>query len=275
MKKAVASEVIATEHGLVVVGSKGPGTRVWFLPTRKTRLSERLNEFTMPWEPPRESPAALLPSGKLLVVGRDCQSLTVEPERSPQPGALIGNAVVEGLSPEGVAFARGPKFFRYVEGAWVDEGPAEKNSGLSLTERIRARISSQRSVRAVAGELAVGADGDAWLGPTWKKIDLKTKARLNCISGPWIGGDDVVLERKGKTFKVHKVKGSVTSIAAWGKSAVLLIDEALVDLKGKAIKAPPQLSSISAHGDTLWCVSKGALFHTSDLRRWERKALPK
>lgn len=260
MKKAVASEVIATEHGLVVVGSKGPGTRVWFLPTRKTRLSERLNEFTMPWEPPRESPAALLPSGKLLVVGRDCQSLTVEPERSPQPGALIGNAVIEGLSPEGVAFARGPKFFRYVDGAWVDEGPAEK---------------STRSVRAVAGELAVGADGDAWLGPTWKKIDLKIEARLNCISGPWIGGDDVVLERKGKTFKVHKVKGSVTSIAAWGKSAVLLIDEALVDLKGKPIKAPPQLSSISAHGDTLWCVSKGALFHTSDLRRWERKALPK
>lgn len=58
MQKAAASEVVATAHGLVVIGSKGPGTRVWFLPAKKAHASERLNEFMLPWEPPRESPAA-------------------------------------------------------------------------------------------------------------------------------------------------------------------------------------------------------------------------
>jgi hypothetical protein len=260
MQKAVASEVVATAHGLVVIGSKGPGTRVWFLPTKKAHASERLNEFMLPWEPPRGSPAALLPSGKLLVVGRDGASLTVEEGRSPQPGPMLGNVVVEGLSPEGVAFARGPRFFRYVDGAWRDEG---------------AKTEDVRSVRAVEGELAVGADGDAWLGPAWKKLALKTKARLNCLSGPWIGGEGVVLERKGKTVKAHAVKGEVTAIAAWGKGVVMVVGGALVDLKGKAVKAPPELSGLSAHGGTLWCVSRGALFGTTDLKRWTKKALPK
>ncbi len=275
MSKAIASEVIASPHGLVVIGSRGPGTRLWYLPKQQASASTRLHEFVMPWEPPRESPAALLPSGKLLVVGRDGGSLTLEPGRSPQPGPVIGNAVIEGLSADGVAFARGPTFFRYVEGAWRDEGPAEDDAGLSMDELIRASATSLRSVRACEGDLAVGAQGDVWLGPTWTKVAVKTKAQLNCVSGRWIGGEDVVLERKGKTFKVHEVRGSVSSITAWGPGALLIIDGALFDLKGEPAKAPPQISSISAQDGTLWCVSRGGLFETNDLRRWVRKTLPK
>jgi hypothetical protein len=231
----------------------------------------------MLFEPPRGPPAALLPSGALLVVGRDAQSLTVEVDRSPQPGPMIGNVVVEGLSTDGVAFASGPKFFRFSERAWHLEGPAEDPAlaKLDIAAQIAASMKSIRRVRALDQGFAVGADGDAWLGPKWKKLALKTKARLNCVAGPWVGGDGVVLERKGKTIKAHKVKGEVTSIAAWKKSALLVINGALVDLKGKPVKAPPQLTSISSFGESLWCVSKGGVFETTDLRSWRRQPLPK
>lgn len=277
MKKAVATEVIVTQYGLVVIGSRGPGTRIWFRPANKTRASERLSEFIMPFEPPRESPAALLPSGKLLVVGRNCQSLTVEVDRSPQPGPVIANAVLEGLSPDGVAFARGPQFFRYVDGAWVNEGPAEdpKVAKLSITEQIAHRMKSMRGVNSADQGLAVGADGDAWLGPKWKKLALKTKATLRCVSGGWVGGDGVVLERKGKVFKAHKVKGSVTSICAWKKGALLVIDGQLFDLKGTQVKAPPELTSVSAFGDFVCCISRGGLFESTDARQWHRKSFGK
>jgi hypothetical protein len=264
MSKAIANEVIASEHGLVVVGSKGPGTRVWFLPKQKTKASERLIEFSLRWEPPRGTPAAILPSGKLLVVGRNCESLTLEPGRSAQPGPLIGNAVIEGVSPEGVAFGRGPVFFRYVEGAWVNESPPRED----LT--FKERLASSRSVRAVSGELAVG--DEVWLSA--KPVTVKTKARFNCIAGNWVGGDKVVLERKGKTFTQHTVAGNVTSIAEWGKRVLLLINGVIVDLKGTPVKAPPEIESFSAHDGTFWCVSRGALFQSTDLKRFTRKVLP-
>ncbi len=261
MKKAVAVEVIASEHGLVVIGGRGPGTRVWFRPANKARLSDRLTEFNMPFEAPRGVPAALLPSGKLLVVGRNSESLTVEVDRSPQPGPRVGPVEIEGLSPDGVAFGRGPQFFRYVEGSWRAEGPAAGPE--------------PRPVRAADGGLAIGADGDAWLAPTWKKVPLKTKAKLNCIAGAWIGGAGVALERKGKLFKLHQIGNEVTAICAWKKGALLVVGGLLFDLSGKPVKAPPNLTSISSWNDELWCVSRGGLYSSTDARAWRRKALPK
>jgi hypothetical protein len=173
---------------------------------------------------------------------------------------VLANTLIDGLSPDGVAFAEGPLFLRYRDGAWVPEGSVE---------------TPPRRVNVIAGAIALGAEGAAWFAPTWKPLALKTKAALHCTDGAWIGGDGVVLERTGKTFKAHRVKGSVTAITAWGKSVLLMIDGALVDLKGTRLKAPPELTSISAHDGVLWCVSRGGLFETGDLRRWNRKALPK
>jgi hypothetical protein len=201
----------------------------------------------------------LLPSGKLLVVGRNGESLTLEVERSPQPGPPLANVVLDGLSPDGVAFAVGPRFFRYVEGAWKDEGAHD----------------DEEHVSALDEGLAVGGAGNAWLAPSWKPVKTKTTAELRCVSGGWVGGDGVVLERKARGFKAHEVGGKVSSICPWKKGALMVIDGALFDLKGTPVKAPPQLTSISAYEDAVFCVSKGALFESTDARTWRRKPLTK
>lgn len=273
--KSVASEVSASANGLVVVGSKGPGTRVWF----RRPNAPHLYEFILPFVPPRETPAALLPSGRLLVVGRNGESMIVEGGRSPQPGPVISNVVLEGLSTDLVAFGRGPRFFRFVEGSWRDESPAEDKTSakLEVTERIRHSIHAMRGVAAVGDGLAVGADGDCWAAArgSWKKVASKTKASLRCVAQGWAGGDGVVLERKGQVFHVHRISGEVTSICRWKKGALVVIDGALFDHRGTRLKGPPEITSIASHGDELFCVGRGALFESNDARDWRRKALPK
>jgi hypothetical protein len=273
--KSVASEVSACANGLVVVGHKGPGTRVWFRPAGALHL----HEFVLPFEPPRELPAALLPGGRLLVVGRNGESMIIEGGRSPQPGPVIGNVVVEGLSTDMVAFARGPRFFRFVDTGWVDESPAvdEGRAKLDVTARIRQTIHAMRGVAAVADGLAVGADGDCWIAAkgAWKKVPSKTKASLRCLANGWAGGDHVLLERSGKVFKAHRIAGDATSICGWKKGALAVIDGALFDQRGARLKGPPEISSIASHGGELFCVSRGGLFESSDAREWRRRALPK
>lgn len=273
--KSVASEVSACANGLVVVGNKGPGTRVWFRPPGALHL----HEFTLPFVPPRETPAALLPGGRLLVVGRNGESMLIEGGRSPQPGPVLANVVLEGLSTDLVAFGRGPRFFRFVEGAWRDESPAEDKalSKLDVTARIRHTIHAMRGVAAVGDGLAVGAEGDCWVAAKggWKKVPPKTKASLRCVAGGWAGGDGVVLEHKGKVFKAHKISGDVTSICRWKKGALVVIDGALFDHRGTRLKGPAEITSIASHGDELFCIARGALFESSDAREWRRKPLPK
>jgi hypothetical protein len=273
--KSVASEVSACANGLVVVGSKGPGTRVWFRPTGALHL----HEFILPFVPPRESPAALLPGGRLLVVGRNGESMIIEGGRSPQPGPVLANVVLEGLSTDLVVFARGPRFFRFVDGAWKDESPAEDKAlaKLDVTARIRHTIHAMRGVAAVGDGLAVGADGDCWVVAKagWKKVPAKTKASLRCAANGWAGGEGVLLERKGKVFKAHKISGDVTSICGWKKGALVVIDGALFDQKGTRLKAPAEMSSIASHGGELFCIARGGLYESSDAREWRRKALPK
>lgn len=273
--KSVASEVSACANGLVVVGHKGQSTRVWFRPKGELHL----HEFIVPFEPPRETPAALLTGGRLLVVGRNGESMIVAGGRSPQPGPVIANVVVEGLSPDLVVFARGPRFFRFVDGAWVDESPAEDQAlaKLDVTARIRHTIHAMRGVSAAGDGLAVGADGDCWIAAKggWKKVPAKTKASLHCVADGWAGGEGVVLERTGKVFNAHRIAGNVTSICSWNKGALVVIDGALFDHHGARLKGPPELSSIASHGGELFCVSRGGLFESRDAREWRRKALPK
>ena len=259
MSKATASEVILSAQGLVVIGARGPGTRVWYRPTGTTRL----HEHTLKFEPPRESPAALMPGGRLLVVGRNGEAILIEAGRTPQPVPALGNGVVEGLSPDLVAFCRGPHFYRLVEGKWRDESPEQGEA--------------QRGVGAVGG-YAVGAEGDCWVPDPkgWKRTKLKTTATLTCAQGEWAGGPGVVVQRLAKSFKLHPVKGTVTAVCPWGKSALVLVDGTLRELSGAPVKAPPRITSVSAHGDALAVISNGSLLErTGPRERWERRSLPK
>jgi hypothetical protein len=263
MSKPAAADVILSPHGLVIVGTRGPGTRLWFRPTGKTQLTE----FRMPFLPPRESPAALLPDGRLLVVGRNGETMLLQAGRTPQPGPLLQQVVLEGLSPTAVAFGVGPRFFRFVDGAWRDESPTSAP----------AAEQAHRHVAAVGDGFAVGSDGDCWVGPAWKKAKVKTDANLRCAQELWAAGEGATLQRKGKTFTVTKVNGDVTSIAPWGKGALMVVDGVLRDHTGTLLgkKAPQKVSSVSAIEGCVWCVADGALFESTDARVWRRKSLPR
>lgn len=253
MSRPIASEVRVSAHGVVAIGRGGLGTRVYF----RARGVTRLELLTLRFEAPRGAPATLLPDGRLLVVGRRGECLLVTAGRSPQPGPPLSKVVVDGVSVDGVAFAPGPAFFRFAAGGWVDE-----------------RLPGEARVNAV-GDLAVGDGGAAWVyGPGWEPLSTKTKANLGCAAGAWAGGEGVVVERTAKGVVAYAVKGTVTSIAPWKKSALLVIDGRLVELGGAVLKAPGQLTSISSHGDALWCVANGSVFETSDLKRFRRQVLP-
>ncbi len=271
MAKPLASEVIASEHGLVVIGTRGPGTRVWFQPAGDIHF----HEVVLPFEPPREAPAALLPGGRLLIIGRNGQSMVIEAGRSPQPGPVLRNVVVEGLSADLVAFARGPHFFRFVAGAWVDETPKLKPAAAALD--LQARLHAMRGVAAAGHGFAVGDDGDVWVAAAsgWKKAPAKTRAPLRCASGHWAGGDGVLLERKGKVFLARKLSGDVTAVCPWKKGALVVVGETLFDHLGKPVKNPGRVTSISARGEHVYCVANGRLFESTDAKNWKRRVLPK
>ncbi len=258
MSKPVASEVRVSAHGLVIIGRGALGTSVYFRPTGVTRLEELVLRF----EAPRQTPATLLADGRLLVVGRHRETLLVSAGRTPQPGPSIGvKHELAGLSVDGVAFAQGPRFFRFVANAWVDESPEAAASPLSVS---------------AVGDFAVGDGGEVWVpgAARWSTIATPTLATLGCAAGAWAGGANAVLERRGKRFEVHTVKGTVTSLCPWDDSALLVIDGRLVDLRGRVVKTPGTVSSIAAHGGALWCVANGSVFETTDLKRFRRQVLP-
>jgi hypothetical protein len=256
MSRPIASEVRVSAHGVVAIGREKSGARVYFRPNGVTRFQLLALRFA----PPPGPPATLLPDGRLLVVGRGGEGLLVNAGRSPQPAPSLPQVPVEGLSADGVAYARGPVFFRFVAGAWVDE------RGVANT--------APREVHAV-GDFAVGDDGDAWVpGRPWASAATKTTVRLTCAGGAWAAGEGVALQRTAKRFVAHPVRGAATSICPWKDGALLVVDGRLVDLGGAVFKAPGHVTSVAAHGDVLWCVANGSLFESSDLRRFRRQVLP-
>ena len=260
MSKPFVTEVIVSASGVVVIGSRGPRTRVWF----RVPSATRFYEVALTYDPPTGSPAALLPDGRLLVVGRKGESMLLREGRSPNPGPVLRDVTLDGVSSTLVAFAPGPRLFRYAEGAWVDESPAAPAAG-------------PRTVAAVGDGFAVGADGDCWVAAAggWKKTKVKTTASLRCAAGAWAGGEGVVLERLPKSFRVHEVTGTVSAICPWKKGALLVIGGALFDLEGARVKAPAQCTSIGSHGDFVALIANGSLYESTDAKRWTRKALPK
>lgn len=257
MSKAIASEVIVSAHGLLVVGMRGPRTRLWFRPTGTTRLVEHSMQLQAPVGPP----AALMADGRVLLLGRNGEAMVLQAGRSSQPAlALKQGGVVWGLSPDLVAVTEGPRFFAFEKGAWVEVGPQ-----------------AETPPKAVVA-LSAFAVGEACWAPTsgkWAQVALKTKAKLRCTSGEWAGGEGVVLQRGPKGFRVQKIDGTVSAICPWKKSALMVVDGVLRDLDGTALKAPAQIASVSAFGDSMACIAKGSFFETTDGRRWERRALPK
>jgi hypothetical protein len=256
MSKPVATEVRVSAHGVVVIGRRPTVTSVYFRPNGVTRLEELVLRFA----PTPQTPAALLPDGRLLVVGRSGESLLVSAGRTPQPGPTCP-VPPTGLSGEGVVFAPGPRLLRFVAGAWVDESPALEGPPVEL---------------AAVAQFAVGAGGSIWAPGKgrWSKQKSPTAAALGCASGAWVGGVGVTVERDGKKLVAHAVKGTVTAIAPWKDSALLLVDGRLVDLKGRVLKTPGTVSSISAHGEAFWCVANGSVFESTDLKRFRRQVLP-
>jgi hypothetical protein len=259
MSKPIATEVRVSAHGQVVIGRRTLGTSVYFRPTGVARFEELVLRF----EPPRRTPATLLADGRLLVVGRNGETLLVSVGRTPQPGP--STVSVEGLSVEGVVFAKGPRFFRFVNGGWRNESP----------EGSAPTLADQRSVFAM-GDFAVGEGPSLWVfgDQRWSAIANPAAAPLSCAAGAWAGGVGEVLERRGKRFVTHAVRGTVSAICPWHDSALLVIDGRLVDLQGRAFKAPGSVSSIAAHDNVLWCLANGSLFESTDLKRFRRQVLP-
>jgi hypothetical protein len=272
MHQAIATEVCVTEHGLVIVGHYGTGTNIWYGIVGESHLSQ----YKMEFEPPKQSPATLLPDGRLLVVGRDSVCMTVHKSGTVRQASIPGQPIISGLSDDGVAYGGGPCFFRFENEQWnaafAEVRRPESNS--FDEDSILNEAVSFESVTCVGKTIAFGNRASCWVlnKNVWQKSDATFVRRMACAHGSWAAGSRVVLkyDDDANTFHAFEVTDDVSAIAGFRDYAVICMNGNLFNHLGLRLNGPSGVRSISAHESRLVCVAGGAVFETHDFLSWKQ-----
>lgn len=283
-----ASECLVGPLGILVVGSREPGTRI------VASTIAGFVELALPFEPPRGLPVAWLTGSRFVAVGRDGSYLiaslsgtTAHVERR----AITAPSVIRGVTGR-FAYAAGPQFFVLRDDHFVDDGPMTAAAEAADDLDFSAPTHRTKMVDAFADgatPIAFGAGahwyrtGDvAWIEAPGPSVRIAAVATAPDGAVVAAGAKGTLLLAAGGTLAPisHDLGGvAFTAVAALGDSLLLGTTEGLWQLRHGAttklaLPGDGTIDAISVLGDVAAVVRGGHVWVRHGATTWQQLVIP-
>jgi hypothetical protein len=268
------TECLPGREGVVLVGTRGPGTRV----ARKLHHGRWL-EIELPFEPTKSLPVAWRPDGSLLIVGKHNKALSVDRNGKTTPLTLDATLLAGVVSAGAViiAYGMGPEFFIEQPGRSF-----ARESGNAIKMKLMTTVAIGTQIT-----IAVERNGVLWKrgqpGDWWRPLSFPgPKPQFYCaaVQGEaiFIGGTGGTLLRcDSKGVKGIHLSGledqTIYSLAATRGMLFAVTDSGLLAI-GKngvrQVKLPSSgsVSHVSALDDQIYCVQEGRVLTSQRGVKW-------